>query len=125
MNPVCPQGSILWAEDDALAMAMGTAEYSGRVRGMGLGPLPVRPTFRSPASSASLLSQEAAFNNRMNEMMEKWEEERRKMNERLEEDKRRVDEEKRKADEERRRADEDRRKKDEQIALQNRVIENM
>jgi len=33
------------------------------------------------------LSQEAAFNNRMNEMMEKWEEERRKMNERLEEDK--------------------------------------
>jgi hypothetical protein len=68
-------------------MAMGTAEYSGRVRGMGLGPLPVRPTFCSPASSASRLSQEAAFNNRMNEMMEKWEEERRKMNERLEEDK--------------------------------------
>jgi hypothetical protein len=68
-------------------MAMGTAEYSGCVRGMGLGPLPVRPTFCSPASSASRLSQEAAFNNRMNEMMEKWEEERRKMNERLEEDK--------------------------------------
>jgi hypothetical protein len=106
-------------------MAMGTTEYSGRVRGMGLGPLLVRPTFRSPASSASRLSQEAVFNNRMNEMMEKWEEERRKMNERLEEDKRRADEENRKADEERRRADEDRRKTDEQIAVQSRVIENM
>jgi hypothetical protein len=80
-NLVFPQGSILWAEDDALAMAMGTAEYSGRVRGTGLGPLPVRPTFRSPASLASRLSQEAAFNNRMNEMTEKWEEERRKMDE--------------------------------------------
>jgi hypothetical protein len=92
---------------------MGTTEYSGRVCGMGLGPLPVRPTFRSPASLASPLSQEAAFNNQMNEMMEKWEEERRKMNEQLEEDRRTADEEKRKADEEKRRADEDRRKTDE------------
>jgi hypothetical protein len=44
-NPVSPQGSILWAEDDVLAMAMGTAEYSCHVRGAGLGPLLVRPTF--------------------------------------------------------------------------------
>jgi hypothetical protein len=38
------------------------AKYSGCVRGMGLGPLPVRPTSQSFASSASLLNHEAAFN---------------------------------------------------------------
>jgi hypothetical protein len=58
-NPVSPQGSILWAEDDALARAMGRVEYSGHVRGMGVGPLPVRPTSRF---SASPLAQEDAFN---------------------------------------------------------------
>jgi hypothetical protein len=62
MNPVCWQGSILWAEDDAFTRAMGKAEYSGCVCGMGLGPLPVRPTSRSSAPSASRLTQEAAFN---------------------------------------------------------------
>jgi hypothetical protein len=46
-NPVSPQGSILWAEDDALARAIGRPEYSGRVRGMGLEPLPIRTTSRS------------------------------------------------------------------------------
>jgi hypothetical protein len=69
VNLVSPQGSILWAEDDALVKAMGRAEYSGRVRGMGVGPLPIRPTSRS---SAPRLTQEAAFNTQMNEMMKKW-----------------------------------------------------
>jgi hypothetical protein len=32
-NHVSPQCSILWAKDDALARAMGKAEYSGHVRG--------------------------------------------------------------------------------------------
>jgi hypothetical protein len=73
-NLVSPRGSILWAEDDALARAMGRVEYSGRVRGMGVGPLPVRPTSRL---SASWLTQEVAFNTQMNEMMKKWEEEKR------------------------------------------------
>jgi hypothetical protein len=95
-NPVFSQGSILWAKDDALARAVGIAEYSSRVRGTGFVPLPVRPTSRSPTSSASRLSQEAAFNNRMNEMMKEWEEDRRK----AEEDRRREDEERRRADEE-------------------------
>jgi ABC-type multidrug transport system fused ATPase/permease subunit len=78
-NPVSTQGSILWAEDDALARALGRAEYSGRVRGIGVGPLPVRPTSRL---SASQLTQEAAFNAQMNEMMKKWEEEKRISDER-------------------------------------------
>jgi hypothetical protein len=64
-NLVSSQGSILWAEDDALAKAMGTAEYSGRVRRAGLGPLPVRPTSRS---FASRLSQEAGANTQINEL---------------------------------------------------------
>lgn len=66
-NPVSPQGSILWAEDDALARAMGRPEYSGRIRGTGLGPLLVRPTSRS-STSVSCLSQDAALVSRMNSM---------------------------------------------------------
>jgi len=54
MNPVSLQGSILWAEDDALARAMGRPKYSGRVRGTGLGPLPVRSTSRSSTSASCL-----------------------------------------------------------------------
>jgi hypothetical protein len=46
-NPVSPQGLIVWAEDDALARVMGRLEYSGRVRGTGLRPLPVRATSHS------------------------------------------------------------------------------
>jgi len=38
VNHVSPQGSILWAEDDALAKAMGRAAYSGHDCGMGVGP---------------------------------------------------------------------------------------
>jgi hypothetical protein len=64
-NSVSPQGSILWAKDDAFALAMGRSEYSGRVRGTGPGPLLVKPTSRSSTSSASCLSQEAAFDTRI------------------------------------------------------------
>jgi hypothetical protein len=71
-NHVSPQGSILWTKDDALAKAMGKAEYSGCVRGMSrLRPLPVRLTSQSSASSASCLSHEATFNAQRNEMMAK------------------------------------------------------
>jgi hypothetical protein len=41
-NPISRQGSILWAEDDAYARAMERPEYSGRVRGTRLWPLPFR-----------------------------------------------------------------------------------
>jgi len=71
---------------------MRNAKYSGRVRGMGLGPLLVRPTSRSSASSASRSSQKAEFNTRMNEMMAKWEEDKRRMDEQLEEERRRTNE---------------------------------
>jgi hypothetical protein len=81
MNLVSLQGSILWAEDDVLVREMGKTEYSGCVRGIGLGPLPARPTSCSSTSSASRLSQEAAFDTQMNEIMAKWEEERRRMDE--------------------------------------------
>jgi hypothetical protein len=91
-NPIPPQGSILLAENDALASAMGKAEYLGRVRGMGLGPLPIRPTSRSSASSVSRLSHEAAFNAQRNEMMTKWEEEKRRMAEQWRKERRRLDE---------------------------------
>jgi len=128
-NLVSPQGSILWAEDDALARAMGTAEYSGRVRGMGVGPLPVRPTSRLYASR---LTQEAAFNTQMNEMMKKWEEDKRISDERWEKERRRAKEERKRADEERRIADEDRRRADEErkqtnerIAKHDQMMEKM
>jgi len=128
-NPVSPQGSILWAEDDALARAMGRVEYSGRVRGMGVGPLPVRPTSRF---SASRLAQEDAFNTQMNEMMKKWEEDKRISDERWEEEKRRTEEERRRADEERRRGDEERRiaeeerkQTNERIVRQDHMMEKM
>jgi membrane-bound lytic murein transglycosylase B len=135
-NPVSPQGSILWAEDDALARAIKRAEYSSRVRGVGVGPLPVRPTSRL---SASRLTQEAAFKSQMNEMMKKWEEKKRISDERweeerrrAEEERRRADDERRKADEERRIADEDRRRADEErkqtnerIAKQDQMLEKM
>jgi hypothetical protein len=114
-NHVSPQGSILWAEDDALARAMEKAEYSGRVRETGLGPLPVRPTSRPSTSSASRLSQEAAFDNQMNEMVTKWEEERRRTDERREEKRRRTDE----------RREEEGRRMDERIAAQSQMIANM
>jgi len=55
-NPVSPQGLILWAKDNAYARAMGRPEYSGYVRGTGLGPLPVRSTCSS-STSASCMSQ--------------------------------------------------------------------
>jgi hypothetical protein len=71
-NHVSPQGSILWAKDDALARAMGKTEYSGHVRGTSrLRPLPVRLTSQSSASSASCLNHEATFNAQRNEMMAK------------------------------------------------------
>jgi hypothetical protein len=85
MNSVSPQGSLLWAEDDALARAMGRPEYSGRVRGTRLGPLPVRPTSHS-STLASHLSQNAALVSRMNLMMAQMhelQEEKRMMNERM------------------------------------------
>ncbi|XP_062162116.1 eukaryotic translation initiation factor 5B-like [Alnus glutinosa] len=113
-------GSILRAEDDALARAMGRTEYSGRVRGMGIGPLPVRPTSRL---SASRLTQEAAFKSQMDEMMKKWEEEKRISDERWEEERRRTEEERRRADEERRRADEERKQTNERIAKQDQMME--
>jgi hypothetical protein len=47
---------------------MGRPEYSGRVHGTWLGPLLVRPTSRSSASTSSL-SQDAALVSRMNSMM--------------------------------------------------------
>jgi membrane-bound lytic murein transglycosylase B len=109
-NLVSPQGLILWTEDDTLARAMGRAEYLGCVRGVGIGPLSVRPTSRS---SASHLTQKAAFNTQMNEMMKKWEEEKRISGEWWEEERRGADEERRRADKERRRADEERRIADE------------
>jgi hypothetical protein len=103
-NPVSPQGSILWAEDNALASAMGRAEYSGRVCGMGVGLLPGRPTSRS---SASCLTQKAAFNTQMNEMMKKWEEERRT------------------AEQKRIRADKERRRTNERIETRDQMMEKM
>jgi chromosome segregation ATPase len=128
-NPVSPQGSILWAEDDALVRAMGRVEHSGHVRGMGVGPLPVRPISRS---SASRLTQEAAFNTQMNEMMKKWEEEKRISDEQREEERRRADEERKRpekerrtADEDRRRADEERKQTNERIAKQDQMMEKM
>jgi hypothetical protein len=102
--PVSPQGSILWAEDNALASAMGRAEYSGRVCGMGVGLLPGRPTSRS---SASCLTQKAAFNTQMNEMMKKWEEERRT------------------AEQKRIRADKERRRTNERIETRDQMMEKM
>jgi len=111
-NPVSLQGLILRAEDDALARPMGRAEYSGRILGMGVGPLPVRPTSRSSASRLTT---------QMNEMMKKWEEERRK----AEEEKRTTDEERRTTEEERRRADEKRRRTNERIAKQDQMMEKM
>jgi hypothetical protein len=102
--PVSPQGSILWAEDNALASAMGRAEYSGRVCGMGVGLLPGRPTSRS---SASCLTQKAAFNTQMNEMMKKWEEE------------------KRTAEQKRIRADKERRRTNERIETRDQMMEKM
>jgi hypothetical protein len=59
-NLVSPQGSIIWAEDDALARAIGRPEYSGRVRGTELGPLLVTSTSHS-STSASRLSQDSAL----------------------------------------------------------------
>jgi hypothetical protein len=50
---VCTQGSIQWALDDTYAQVMG-AEYSGRVRGTGLGPTSDRS--RSCTSGASTSS---------------------------------------------------------------------
>lgn len=122
VNPVSPQGSILWTEDDALVRAMGRTEYSGHVRGMGIGPLPVRPTSRL---SASRLTQEAAFKSQMDEMMKKWEEEKRISDERWEEERRRIEEERRRADEERRRADEERKQTNDRIAKQDQMMEKM
>jgi hypothetical protein len=120
-NLVSPQGSILWAEDDALARKMGRVEYSGRVRGMGVGPLPIKPTSRS---SASRLTQKAAFHTQMNKMMKKWEEEKRKSDKRWEEERRTAEEERRRADEDRRRADEER-KRTNRIAKQDQMMEKM
>jgi phosphoglycolate phosphatase-like HAD superfamily hydrolase len=94
---------------------MGRGEYSSRVRGMGFGSLPIRPTSQS---SASHLTQEAAFNTQMNEMMRKWEEEKRKSDERWEEERRR-------AEEDRRRAHEERRRTDDRIATHDRMMEKM
>jgi hypothetical protein len=53
-NWVSPQGSILWSKDDALARVVGRPEYSGNVRGMRLGPLPVRSISRSSTSTSRL-----------------------------------------------------------------------
>jgi biotin-(acetyl-CoA carboxylase) ligase len=114
-NPIPPQGSILLAENDALASAMGKAEYLGRVRGMGLGPLPIRPTSRSSASSVSRLSHEAAFNAQRNEMMTKWEEEKRRMAEQWRKERRRLDEW----------WEEEWRRIDERIATQSKMMEKM
>jgi hypothetical protein len=113
-NLVSPQDSILWAEDDALARKMGRVEYSGRVRGMGVGPLPIKPTSRS---SASRLTQKAAFHTQMNKMMKKWEEEKRKSDKRWEEERRTAEEERRRADEERKRTN--------RIAKQDQMMEKM
>jgi len=52
---ICTQGSIQWALDDAYAQVMG-AEYSGHVRGMGLGPTSSRSrsyTFGASTSSSN------------------------------------------------------------------------
>jgi len=65
MNSVSPQGSLLWAEDDALARAMGRPEYSGRVRGTRLGPLPVRPTSHSSTLVHELQEEKRMMNERM------------------------------------------------------------
>jgi len=128
-NPVSPQHSILWAEDVALARSMGRAEYSGHVRRMGVDPLPFRPTFQS---FVSRLTQEAAFNTQMNEMMKKWEEEKRKLDKQWKEESRRADkerriakEDRRRLDEERRRADEESRKANERIAKHDQMMEKM
>jgi hypothetical protein len=82
-NPVSLQGSILWAENGALAREMGKAEYSSRVHGTGLGPLLVRPISCSSTSASRLSQQESVFNTRMNSMMAKWEEKRIKTDERI------------------------------------------
>jgi hypothetical protein len=50
----------LWATDDAYARAIGRLEYSGRVRGMGIGPLSVRSSCR-PSTSASCMSQDLEY----------------------------------------------------------------
>jgi hypothetical protein len=88
----------------------------------GVGPLPVRPTSRS---SMSRLTQKAAFNTQMNEMMKKWEEEKRKLDERWEEERRIAEEERRRADEERKRVDEERKRTNERIAKQDQTMEKM
>jgi hypothetical protein len=85
MNPVSPQGSILWAEDNALARAMGISEYLGHVRGTGLGPLPARSTSHS-STLASCLSQDPAYVSKMNSMkahLHELQEEKRITNERM------------------------------------------
>jgi uncharacterized protein YlxW (UPF0749 family) len=120
--PVSPQGSILWAEDNALASAMGRAEYSGRVCGMGVGLLPGRPTSRS---SASCLTQKAAFNTQMNEMMKKWEEEKRKSDERWEEERRTAEQKRIRADKERRRTNERIETRDQMMEKMQKMIEDL
>jgi hypothetical protein len=63
---VCTQGSIQWALDDAYAQVMG-AEYSGHVRGTGLGPTPGRSrSCRSGASTSS--SNETELLSKVNEL---------------------------------------------------------
>jgi uncharacterized coiled-coil protein SlyX len=52
-SEVSTSRTIAWCDDDAYAQAMGTPEYSGRVRGVGKGILPTRSTSRSSARPAS------------------------------------------------------------------------
>jgi hypothetical protein len=52
-SEVSTSRTIAWSDDDAYAQAMGIPEYSGRVRGVGVGILPTRSTSRSSATPAS------------------------------------------------------------------------
>jgi hypothetical protein len=53
-NLVSPESSILWVEDNAYARTTKKLEYSGRVRGTGLGPLPIRSTCYSSTSESRM-----------------------------------------------------------------------
>lgn len=73
-NLVFPRGSILWADNDAYARAMGSPKYSGGVYKTGIGPLLIRSSCR-PSMSASRMSQDptlvskiSTLNSQMNEL---------------------------------------------------------
>jgi hypothetical protein len=75
-NLVSPWSSILWADNDAYARAMGSPEYSSGVCRMGIGPLSVRSSCR-PSMSMSRMSQDltlvseiSTLNSQMNELQQ-------------------------------------------------------